>query len=374
MAVGRVLTGMLCSLACMLALAPAANAADPFFGLLAPNMSHPAAQLAAEMDAHAATGVGTMREHLHWDRIERAPGFFDWSDTDALFAAAWARGMTVLPVLGDTPQFYSTRPAGDTSGGWPPRDPAYIRRFAMELTRRYGSRGTYFGCLLPGLLCRRPYTPIRAWQIWNEPDIEPWWRTGPDPAAYTALLREAHAGLKAGDPRAEVVLGGLTIRVVAPGAYLDRLYDHGAAAFFDTLALHPYAVNVGGVVNLLRSARAIATAHGDGAVPIRATEYGFATGGVREWVTDATCQAALVAATTRELSARRAELGLRSIMQFQWQDRSTNLAASWPNHAGLLYMDGTAKPALAAFTDAVHGRPPAPGLSVPEVCAAQHQG
>lgn len=354
--------------------ASAAHAADQFQGLFADNMSHPPAQLAADLDRQAATGVGTIREHLHWDRIERAPGWFDFTDSDALISAAAARGMTVLPVLISTPQFYSTRPAGVFTGGWPPVNPASIRRLATELARRYGTRGTYWGCLLPGLLCKRPYTPIRAWQVWNEPDIQSWWQTGVDPAGYTALLREAYGGLKAGDPSAEVVLAGLTTCVVAPGAYLDQLYDRGAAAYFDTLAIHPYAVNVGSVVNLIRSARAIAAARGDGAVPVRVTEYGFATGGIREWVTTPECQAALVGATNRELVARRTELNLRSIAQFSWQDRSSDPTATWPHHAGLRYVDGSAKPALRAFTDAVLGRPVAPEFAVPAVCGAQHQG
>lgn len=359
----------------MLGYAPAAHAGDPFFGLFASDMSTPPAQLAAEMSAHAATGVGTIRDNLFWDRIERAPGVFDFRDSDALIAAAAQRGMTVLPILVGTPLFYSTKPGGSTTGdGWPPRDPAAIARFATELTRRYGSRGTYWGCLLPGLLCRRPYRPITAWQVWNEPDRTAWWRTGVDPSAYTALLSHAYRGLKAGDAAAEVVLGGVSIHALPEGGYLQQLYDRGAAQYFDTLAVHPYAVNVGGVVEALRRTRAIAVAKGDGSVPIRATEYGFATGGVREWVTTPPCQAALVAAVTRELSARRGELGLRSIVEFQWQDRTTNSASGWPDHAGLRYVDGRAKPALAAFTDAVAGRAPAPDHTVSAVCAAQHQG
>lgn len=358
----------------MLGLAPAAHAGDPFFGMFTTDMSDPPAQLGADMSAHAATGVGLVREHLFWDRIERAPGVFDFTDADALISAATQRGMTVLPVLVGTPQFYSTRPAGNTEDGWAPRDPAMIARFATQLTRRYGARGTYWGCLLPGLLCRRPYRPITAWQVWNEPDRSSWWRTGPDATAYTTLLSHAYRGLKAGDNAAEVVLGGITIHNLGAGGYLEQLYDRGAAQYFDTLAVHPYAGSVGGVVGELRRARAIAVAKGDANVPIRATEYGFATGGVRQWVTDPPCQAALLAAVTRELSARRAELGLRSIIQFQWQDRSTDPASGWPDHAGLLFLDGRAKPALAAFTDAVAGRAPAPDRTVSAVCGAQHQG
>lgn len=109
-------------------------------------------------------------------------------------------------------------------------------------------------------------------------------------------------------------------------------------------------------------------------MPIRVTEYGFATGGVREWVTTPACHAALVAAATRELFARRTELGLRAITEFQWLDSSDVASATWPNFAGLLYLDGRAKPALAAFTDAVAGRSPPANQSVAAVCAAQYQG
>lgn len=353
------------------AFAPSAHAGDAFFGLFSSNMSTPSAQLNATLDAQARTGAGVVREHLHWDRIERHPGVFDWAETDALFSAASARGMTVLPVLVDTPQFYSTRPPGYTNGGWPPADPVAIRRFSTELAKRYGTRGTYFGCLLPGFLCRRTYRPVTAWQVWNEPDLLAWWRTGPNAAAYTALLRQAYEGLKAGDASAEVVLGGLVNTAAAPGGYLEQLYDNGAAAYFDTLAIHPYGGNAAGVIAVIQGVRGVADRKGDAGVPIRATEYGFATGGRQGWVVSVPCQAALLASVTRELSARRTELGLRSIIQFQWQDRSSDPTTSWPNHAGMLYVDGTAKPALAAFTDAVAGRPPAAGLPDPSTCVPQ---
>ena len=365
---------MLCCLAFGLAMPLPAHAGDAFYGTFAPNMSHPPAQLAAEMDAQAATGAGVLREHLHWDRIERAPNVFDFTDSDALVAATSSRGMTLLPVLIDPPSFYSSQPPGTTPGGWPPKDPAAITRFATELARRYGTRGTYWGCLLPGVLCRRPYRPITAWQVWNEPDYPSWWKTGVDAGAYTALLSRAYAGLKAGDASAEVVLGGLTNRVFDSPSYLEQLYDRGAAAYFDTLAIHPYAASVSGVVAVIQRARAIADAKGDAGVPIRVTEYGFATGGVREWVVDERCQAALIHATTQTLSARRTELGLRSIVDFEWQDQTSLTTGTWPQYAGLVRYDGSAKPALAAFTDAVAGRALPAGSNVNDVCPLANRG
>ncbi len=351
-----------------------ARAADPFFGVFTTNLNAAPAQAEGGMTAQAATGVGLLREHVYWDRIEPAPGAFDFTALDALVARASARGLTVLPILINTPQFYSTRPAGQLTDGWPPRDPASIYRFAYELAHRYGTLGTYWGCLVPGLLCKRPYRPLLAWQVWNEPDYPAWWRTGTDPAAYMRLLQYAYLGLKLGDPLSEVVLGGLSLGSLTPGGYLDQLYDTGAALFFDTLAIHTYGFGLGAILYYIQRAREIARAHNDAGVPLRVTEYGWATGGRADWTVSTLCQAALIAATTRELSARRVELGLRSIIQLQWQDRSENPLAIWPHHAGLLFADGTAKPALAAFSGAVRGLAPVPGTGVADVCPPQNRG
>jgi len=362
-----------CTVALFAAVAPA-SAGDPFYGVFTTNLNAEPAVAAAALDAQAATGAGLIREHFYWEQIERTPGAFDFSRHDALVAAASQRGLTVLPVITATPQFYSTRPAGLLTDGWPPRDPSTIFRVAFELARRYGTLGTYWGCVAPGVLCRRPYRPLTAWQVWNEPDHPAWWRTGVDPVAYVNLLRYAYLGFKLGDPFSEVVLGGLSWPAVLPGSYLERLYGAGAAPFFDTLALHPYAPNVGSVVSLLRQMRQVAAAYYDAGTPIRVTEYGYATGGTAAWTTASTpCQAALIAATTRELAARRTELRLRSIVQFQWSDR-LGIPNPWPNYAGLIFTEGTPKPALAAFTDAVAGRPPAPGQAVADVCEPSHQG
>jgi hypothetical protein len=348
-------------------------AADPFYGMLTTDLDTPGAQVGAALDAQAATGVGLLREHVYWDQIERSPGRFDFTRLDELVTRVARRGMTVLPIITSTPPFYSTRPKGLHSDGWPPRDPASILRFAFELAHRYGAHGIYWSCPVRAPFCLRPYRPITAWQVWNEPDIRAWWRTGPDPVAYLRLLRDAHAGLKAGDPSSEVVLAGLSLASLPRDGFLGRLYALGAAPYFDTLAIHAYGPSVGAVVAHIQRVRRIAADNGDGRVPIRATEYGFATGGRSAWTTTVPCQAALIAATTRVLAARRRELGLRSIVQLQWQDRA-GTPSPWPNHAGLLFAGGTPKPALAAFTGAVHGHAPRPGTGVAGACGPQHRG
>jgi hypothetical protein len=122
------------------------------------------------------------------------------------------------------------------------------------------------------------------------------------------------------------------------------------------------------MVDFVRGTRRIADKNGDTATPIRVAEYGWATSGrPPERVTTEACQAALLYAGTRRFVELRNEVKLRSIIQFQWRDVSTTDTV-WPHYAGLLRVDGTAKPGLGALSDAIAERPPPAGLTLVEAC------
>jgi polysaccharide biosynthesis protein PslG len=365
------------ALAAMPARAAAARPAD-FYGVSTDDAGLSASARRAALARQAATGIGVIRELVHWNEVERSPGVYDPASLDAMVVDAAARGLRILPVLAFPPAFHSSRPAGSTATiQYPPSDPRAMARFAGWLVKRYGRGGTFWcpGSSLLGLLfplCGSPYLPITAWQVWNEPDWPSWWAGAPDPVGYAHLLRAVALAIRTADPLAEVVLAGLTRRAAAPGGFLDRLYDQGAAPFFDTLAVHPYGPKVADVVSHVRDTLAVARRRGDHA-PIRVTEYGWATGGGRtNLAVEPACQAALLYAATRRLTDLRAELSLQSIVQFMWNDRPPTRDI-WPFHAGLVGIDGAAKPALDAFAAAVAGRPPPAGLTLAAACPPDRQ-
>jgi polysaccharide biosynthesis protein PslG len=363
--------------AAAMAQAPVAN---EFYGTWADNLSPTRGEAAAELTRQAATGLGVLRQHIWWDRIETSKGFYDWRRTDQLVGDAADRGLRILPVLLHPPAFYSSKPAGSTSASnFPPSDNFAMGRFADKFVRRYGRNGTFWcppsSTLGSAPVCRTPYLPILSYQVWNEPDWPSWWGGSPNAGEYARMLAVVSASIHLADPRAEVVLAGLTTSGASiPGGYLDQLYMSGAGPFFDSLAVHAYAKEVAGVVDILRRARAIAAARHDATKPMWVTEYGWATGGFTSpWAAvEVPCQAAILHAATTRLFDVRGELGLKSIVQFMWNDRVPTREI-WPFYAGLVFVDGSPKPSLGAFTEAIARRPAPAGYTLAEACPADRQ-
>ena len=128
-----------------------------------------------------------------------------------------------------------------------------------------------------------------AYEVWNEQDDNTFWLNGPQPAAYTALLKPAYSAIKAADPGATVLVGGL---VANDFEFVEALYAHGAQGFFDGVAVHTdtaclttdpreYYREPSGRIGRYsftgyREVRATMLAHGDDK-PIWMTELGWPT-------------------------------------------------------------------------------------------------
>jgi hypothetical protein len=348
----------------VLALPAAAAAATPcdFVGMYASNVIGRGEPLQTDnLRLIGQQGVRILRAQFDWNRIETSPGHFDLRYYDRLVAEAAASGLRVLPILLAPPGWWSTAPAaGPGHLMYPPNDDAAFGRFAATLVHRYGPGGTLWQDA-PWL----PKLPIVSWQIWNEPSLWAWWATGPDPARYTALLKAAHAAIKAADPSAEVVAAGLPLTPLGMplGKFVNGMYAAGAKGNFDTFALHAYASTASESIRVASYARDLLDAHGDPA-PVWITEVGWASGGPSSFLTlDEPGQAQTISDFLDQVARQRVALGLRGVIYFQWKDvdPATTDWDIWIGHLGLLRTDGSAKPSLSAFTRTVAADfPPCP--------------
>ena len=301
------------------------------------------AAYAGEWDLMASSGVENVRVAFDWRQAQPvAGGPIAFAGSDAVVAAAAARRLTVLPVVHRTPDWAA---AGGPSAA--PTDPEAYAQFLTALVQRYGPNGSLWA-ERPDL----PRTPIRAWQIWNEPNLTLFWTPQPFAKRYVALLKAARRAVLAQDPGGKIVLAGLpNISWVA----LRQIYRAGGRGSFDAVALHPYTSTPANIMRLVRLARTETRRFHDGRVPIWLTEISWAASrgkvkGLPGLVTDERGQAARLRKALRELTRARKRYRIEKVIWYTWISREgSRNPFDW---SGLRRVRGdkvVSAPALAVF-------------------------
>ncbi|OFJ52384.1 hypothetical protein BEL07_17770 [Mycolicibacterium grossiae] len=239
--------------------------ADPMLGFLSD------ADMNRQLDLMQSIGVSTLRIDVPWVAVQpNRFGGYDWSKTDRVINAAAARGIAVLGILGQPPQ-WAAAPGTPALSGQPASASAFAT-YARAVATRYRGK-------------------ISAYEIWNEPNLVSFYKPAPDPVAYTALLRAAYPAIKAADRNAIVVGGVLAAAVdtnvsMDPVTFVQRMYAAGAKPYFDAISYHPYQHGLpfsqGGPwydapLNQGLRIRQLMIDYGDAAKKIWASEYGVPT-------------------------------------------------------------------------------------------------
>ena len=314
----------------------------------------------AEMDRTIAAmrdaGITWVRANQNWAAAEpdvKSVLNQGWlAEIDYAVSRAGAAGMQVLmPISDGVPYWASADPAKyvDAAGVrhwnklWRPTNVSDYASFASVMVNRYKSLG------------------VRTWEVWNEENTSYFWPSGPSATEYTALLSAAYPAIKAADPTAKVILGGLSKNDYD---YIDALYAAGAGKYFDAANVHPYTGAVDptwcwnqagttryakdafcGIEEVYRSM----VANGDSAKSIWLTEFGWSTTTAAYGVSEATQATFLTAAVTKIQTSypyvtHAFWYNFRNT--FYLNDNPTDIEANW----GLLRTDYSAKPALAAIS------------------------
>lgn len=391
---GVLATAATCLLAMLAGATAQAKAPKDFFGVA------PQSGLGeADFGLMQADGVGSIRQLFFWPDVERIPGVYEWGPTDTLVREASEVGIEVFPVLYGTPTWAQTAKlegkCGVTCGPATPEARQAFARFSAAAVARYGPGGDFYqlvpdpppgtppppppppppDCQIPLVCggshpakepalraaspcnCANPI-PITAWQVWNEQNSFKYWGPKENLASFAALLQETAPAIRAEDPAADVVLGGMWgppgIKIITPTQrYLKNLYRIGGIEeSFDSIALHPYAPEFSSTVSQLEDIRKLLKRVGDANAGIWITELGWASSGPKSegLVKTKRQQAALLRESYELLLKRRRSWNIRGVFWYSWRD--TTVAANicaWCPKTGLRTKSGQAKPAAAAF-------------------------
>jgi hypothetical protein len=311
-------------------------------------LTNPPFGSADEWNRLAGSGAESVRTAFYWYAVQPdGPAEADFSVTDATVLAAASRGVSVLPVLQGTPTWAAQRP-GDA--GSPPASPAAFAAYLKLLVARYGPQGSFWA-QHPELAAR----PIRAWQIWNEPNIPRYWNVPNWAPPYVRLLKAAHAALRHADPGAKTVLAGLPNE---SWVALHRIYAAGGRRAFDVVALHPYTGKPINVIKLVQLSRAEMRRRGDRKLPVWITELswpaseGKVRNGVRGFDTTDAGQASRLRKGLDLLVKDRRSLRIGRVYWYTWLSQEAATGSSF-DYSGLRRIRGgmlVDSPALSAYT------------------------
>jgi hypothetical protein len=328
------------------------------------------------LDRAAQAGSTVVRMDLNWSLVaphrpadpdDPADPAYRWANVDAAVADANARGQRVILTVWGAPPWAegAGRPADAGIGTWMP-SPTALKSFMTAAGTRYVGA-------------------VRAWQIWNEPNLSqhlaPQWRNGKmfAPVRYRSLLNASYEALKAIDPANVVVTAGtgpygdprananriMPVRFWRAVLCLDgeRLKPRKCEnpASFDALAHHPYGV---------RGPRSHARNDDDVAVPDLARLTRIERAAVRAktvrpaqrkqlWVTEVSWDssppdpdgvpAEQHAQWLKDAMTVLERQGVDVVTWFRLRDQAPVPNFGLTNQSGLYLLTGEAKPALQAF-------------------------
>jgi polysaccharide biosynthesis protein PslG len=349
-------------IAASLAAVPSANAAAPadYVGIDdAGNMGLAAdgqiQVLNERLAAQYAAGIRTQRQGFLWRSVEKRKGRYDFGVLDVYMEALAAAKMRVLPVLFDAPNFRAKKPYRAPTY-YPPKRAADFGVFAAKLVKRYGPKGSFWK---GRSAAQKRTSAIRSWQIWNEPNLKTYWGKKPNAKQYVALLKAAHKAIRKADKGADIVTAGVpdssTRGSIPLKKWFPAIYKAGAKKWFDVLAINAHSKTTKLVREKLVATRKEMKKHGDAKAPMWVTEIAWADGGPKSPYTKTTKgQAAEITKALAMLGKERKKLRLRGFFYYQWRDAPPYRAGLdiWGLHSGLLNLDGSAKPALKAFSRA----------------------
>ncbi len=321
-----------------------------------------------QLDAQDMKGMHNARIHtdrfeLGWRLLEPSQGSLDWHRSDQSIGALASHGIQPVPFVWGSPSWVASSPS------LPPIDTAAHEQawqtFLYKAVARYGPGGSYWA---NGY--RQTYgadaepLPIKAWQIWNEPNLTKRFNPGGTDAGsvqkYARLLALSRDAIKGRDPGAQIVLAGNPAYPPSGNLkawdFLDALYGiPGAKGDFDVAALHPYASTVGAFRSEIQSFHGAMTSNDDEATPLWLTEFGWGSAppdgkGINQGLAG---QDRLLDGSFKTILANRRAWNVQRMFWFLWRDPAPDSTfahrCGFCGSAGLLRHDRTAKPAFSTF-------------------------
>lgn len=177
-------------------------------------------------------GLGIARTDLQWQSVERSRGIYNFATFDALTDAMTSAGIRPMYILDYSNPIYEPAITSGklvkTTINPPPihtHSVAAYSNFAAAAAARYKGRNI-------------------IWEIWNEPNIQEFWQTGPNADQYADMAISSCWAIRNADPDATIVgpaLAGTSTD------FLRKVFARGLLDCLDGVSVHPYRASHGAI-------------------------------------------------------------------------------------------------------------------------------
>ncbi len=237
------------------------------------------------LDLLKGAGFDWIRQQVGWDALEPQPGLYQWDELDNIVNATSTNNVKILLSVVRAPRW-----AGINGTTGLPANPATYGKLMSLMAERYKGK-------------------VMAYEVWNEQNLS--LETGGRVAVapYIETLKAGYKAIKAADPQAIVLYGGLSPTGIDDENYarddvkfLEQCYQYNNGEmrnYFDVLGAHP-----GGAANSpdefyptdapvdktkgwtthpsfyfrrIEQLRAVMEKYGDGVKQLWLTEFGWTT-------------------------------------------------------------------------------------------------
>jgi spore germination protein YaaH len=173
------------------------------------------------INATRGMGFNWVKQQVRWEFHEPGRGQYSFGELDRMVDACSANGISVLFSVVVAPKWA-------TSGG-----------------NHYPANNQDFWNFM-GVLAKHFRGRVKAYEVWNEQNLQREWGAPLSASAYVQLLSGAYQAIKAADPSAIVVSGAPTptgmndgVTAINDRIYLEQMYQAGLARWCNAVGVHP---------------------------------------------------------------------------------------------------------------------------------------
>ena len=196
-------------------------------------------------DKIANLGVKWVRIQSGWAKTEKEKGVYDFSWLDKVVDNLIKRGMRPWICLCYGNGLYSEEAKkyfGAT--GVAPTDGDYLlawQRYVTAAVNHFKDR-------------------VHEWEVWNEPDGNWCWKSGPDGYEYGTFVVNTAKAIRQADKHAYIIGGAVCLKTIS---FLNSAFVAGMGDFIDGITFHEYTRDEMGSFETVRAYKAVADMYND---------------------------------------------------------------------------------------------------------------